>query len=265
MISSSQRQHRGPEEPGRGATPRDIVGATTAREREDRELNASAPALGARSRSFCFIERQGRTYSVFLVTYPAGLRQWRGYFVFRAVGDDGAELEVRTADLFVERTEQEIDERARGLGRPLIQALLESALHTHERSALAAAKAQKSLRDMLARRAAELAADESPDAEQHLSLDRLRSLYESYRLDQVAHLIALIAPEDFRALVMRLLEGREVDFRSRDRYQLAMLVVQEIERRLPLPPFEHWVSDYLAHREIYRQYAHALHREAVLP
>lgn len=264
MISSSQRQHRGPEEPGRGATPRDIVDAT-AREREDRELNASAPAPGVRSRSYCFLEREGRSYTVFLVTYPAGPRQWRGYFVFRAAGGDGSGLEVRTADLFMEPSEREIDERARGLGRPLIQALLESALHTHERNALAAESARKSLRDILTRRAAELAADEPAEPEQQLSLGRLRSLYESYRLDQVAHLIALIAPEDFRALVTRLLEGRKIDFRSRDRYQLAMLVVQEIERHLPLPPFEHWVGDYLAHREAYRQYAHALHREAVLP
>src|SRR5690606_31735209 len=100
VISSSQRQHRGPEEPGRGATPRDIVDAT-AREREDRELNASAPAPGVRSRSYCFLEREGRSYTVFLVTYPAGPRQWRGYFVFRAAGGDGSGLEVRTADLFM--------------------------------------------------------------------------------------------------------------------------------------------------------------------
>ena len=43
-----------------------------------------------------------------------------------------------------------------------------------------------------------------------------------------------------------------------------MLVVQEIEQRLPLPPFEVWVADYLKHRETYRLYAHALHREGVL-
>jgi hypothetical protein len=256
VVSSSRAQGRD----GAAAGPGAANGPTG--ERGAAVGQAGVPRM--RSRSFCFVEREDQRYTVFLVTYEAGPRYWRGYFSFRPASDAGGE-EFRTADLFIESSEQDIDERARGLGRPLILALLESALHVHERRKLATAGAQEALRTIIAKRAAEVAEEAPADADQHTSLDRLRSLYESYRLDQVAHLIALLPPEDFGALVNRLLEGREIDFRASDRLQLAMLVVQELERRLPLPPFEVWVADYLAHRETYRQYAHALHREGVLP
>ena len=81
--------------------------------------------------------------------------------------------------------------------------------------------------------------------------------------DQVSHLIALTDPGDFRALVDKLLHGREIDFRARDRFQLAMIVVQELEKRLPLPPFEVWVEDYLAHVRIYEAYSNELHSGAL--
>ncbi len=261
VVSSSRRQGRDVAGASPGAA---VPGASSGPTGERGAAGGQAGTPRTRSRSFCFLEREGRQYTVFLVTYEVGPQQWRGYFSFRAAGDDGGE-EVRTAELFVEPSERDIDERARGLGRPLMLALLESALHVHERSVTAAEGAQQSLREIIAKRAAEIAEEEPVDGEQYLSLDRLRSLYESYRLDQVAHLVALLAPEDFRALVTTLLEGREIDFRARDRFQLAMLVVQEIEQRLPLPPFEVWVADYLEHRETYRLYAHALHREGVLP
>jgi hypothetical protein len=96
-------------------------------------------------------------------------------------------------------------------------------------------------------------------------LARLRSLYASYRLDQVVHLIALLKPEDFDATVARILSGRRVDFESDDQLQLAMLVVERLEGLLPLPPFEVWVEDFLAHRDRYQAYAHTLHREGRLP
>ena len=65
--------------------------------------------------------------------------------------------------------------------------------------------------------------------------------------------------DDFRELVEIRLDGRRIDFQARDRFQLAMIVVQDIERRMPLPPFETWVEDYLAHAEAYRDYTEALH------
>jgi hypothetical protein len=44
-----------------------------------------------------------------------------------------------------------------------------------------------------------------------------------------------------------------------------MMVVAFIEDHLPLPPFEVWAEDYLAHHRDYALYAHTLHREGRLP
>jgi len=44
-----------------------------------------------------------------------------------------------------------------------------------------------------------------------------------------------------------------------------MMVVDHIERMLPLPDFDTWVRDYLANSEAYRLYTHTLHREGRLP
>ncbi|MFW6206984.1 MAG: hypothetical protein ACOC5J_03530, partial [Gemmatimonadota bacterium] len=61
------------------------------------------------------------------------------------------------------------------------------------------------------------------------------------------------------------LDGRAFDFGARDRLQFAMMVVEHIEERLPLPPFEVWAEDYLENREEYQLYAHTLHRKGRLP
>lgn len=217
-----------------------------------------------RCRSFCFLEREGERWTVFLVTYPEEDRGWRGYFLFRAASSGVDAPEIRTADLFLEPSEAEVDARARGLGRPLIHALLESALDAYERKKGVSEATRRWFRNLLAQHASERIPDIGTPSEE-LSLAHLRSLYDSYRLDQVAHLIALIDPEDFRVLVERLLDGRSIDFRARDRFQLAMIVVQELEKRLPLPPLEVWIQDFLAHREEYYLYSHALHRGGELP
>ncbi|GIS81334.1 MAG: hypothetical protein CM1200mP14_29000 [Gammaproteobacteria bacterium] len=39
-----------------------------------------------------------------------------------------------------------------------------------------------------------------------------------------------------------------------------MMVVDYIERLLPLPDFESWVKDFLTHPEVYRLYTHTLPR-----
>ena len=217
----------------------------------------------SRCRSFTFMERPDGRWTVFLMTYLLQDGRWRGYFSFRSAAEVPGP-EVRTADLFVEQTEQEVDARARGLGKPLLVALLDSALATHERRKAIPPVFQRWFRDLLARHAAERAPDIGP-GDVTPSLQELRSLYESYRLDQVAHLIALLDPATFQEMVEILLEGRRIDFRARDRFQLAMSVVQELEGRLPLPPFEVWAEDYLAHPLEYERYTHALHREGDLP
>jgi hypothetical protein len=42
-----------------------------------------------------------------------------------------------------------------------------------------------------------------------------------------------------------------------------MIVVQELEKRLPLPPFEVWVEDYLRRPDAYDAYARELHSGAL--
>jgi hypothetical protein len=216
-----------------------------------------------RCRSFCFLEDGTRRWTAFLVTFPREDGQWRGYFMFRSADYASEDGDIRTADLFVELTESGVDERARALGRPLLLALLHSALHTHERRK-ASQDYNRWFRELLAARAVELAPQVMRAAAQ-LTYEQLRSRYESYRTDQVCHLIALIAPADFQTLVESMLEGRTIDFQARDRFQLAMTVVQDLERRLPLPPFEVWVEDYLAHPSEYALYSHTLHRGEALP
>ena len=224
---------------------------------------ASVPAR-ERRRSFCFLEREGRRWTAFLCTYPGPEGGWRGHFAFRS-GAEAApgEEEVRTAVLFVEGTEAEVDTRARGLGRPLVRALLDSALHAHERRRGFSPDLRRCFRELLVRHTGSVPVAGAPAEER--SLAHLQSLYDSYRLEQVMHLIALVQPDDFRVLVERLLDGREIDFRARDRFQLAMGVVQELERRLPLPPFELWLEDYLRDPDVYHVYSHALHHDAALP
>jgi hypothetical protein len=217
------------------------------------------PLHRGRCRSFCFLERESERWTVFLETFLDDDARWRGRFTFRSADGRWTDADIATADLFVEDSEAEVDLRARGLGRPLVRALLDSSIHTWERKRGATAEVGRSLHGVLSKHAASLAPDVELAATE-LSVAHLRSMYESYRIDQVVHLITLTEPADFAALVERLLDGREIDFRARDRLQLAMLVVQELERFLPLPPFELWAEDFLAHRPTYEEYAYLLHR-----
>ncbi|HSH74795.1 MAG TPA: hypothetical protein VLA09_03840 [Longimicrobiales bacterium] len=192
---------------------------------------------------------------------------WRGHFCFRPSRGETEDDEVRTADIFLESSESEICQRARGLGSPLLAGLLESAIYTHSKRAEARSRLRGRFRSLLAESAAELTAEWSRETveEENRGIEQLRSLYASYRLDQVAHFICLVEPSAFEAAVDRVLEGRSIDFRSKDRMQFAMMVVDHIEQLLPLPDFETWAEDFLAHPEVYRRYAHVLHREGRLP
>src|SRR5690606_10519551 len=80
---------------------------------------------------------------------------WRGYFSFRAARGETELQEVRTADLFVEASEEEVDQRARSLGRPLVQARLDSALATEERRRGYSPDLRRWFREMLARNSRE--------------------------------------------------------------------------------------------------------------
>lgn len=248
-------------------------------------------------RSVAFLELEEATWACFLVTFETEDGAWRGYFSFRPDHGDVDEDQIRTADIFLESSEDEIRRKARGLGRPLLSNLLASALHTHEQESGGSPRLRRWFRTFLSESSRSLTArtgsagaselvhtklghtesarasgagpaGSSPTTQpgpDDVDLAELKSLYASYRLDQVAHFIALVPPSDLPPAVERILEGRSIDFRTRDRLQFAMIVVEYIEQRLPLPPFDVWAEDYLANRQAYLLYAHTLHREGRLP
>ena len=223
----------------------------------------------SRRRSLGFLDWEQETWSCFLVTFVGRDGQWHGHLAFRPQDGDGESDEVRTADIFIEASEAEIDHKARGLGRPLFRALLSSSLHTSQGAeAGQSPKTRRWFKKLLLENSKELSAsaEERPnDAEGELDTAELRSLYQSYRLDQVCHFITLVDPKSFEAAVDSILEGQRVDFGAKDRLQLGMLVIEYIEARIPMPPFEVWVEDFLANREEYVIYTHTLHRERRLP
>jgi hypothetical protein len=212
-----------------------------------------------------FLEQNGDTWACFLATFRDQGGRWHGFFSFRPKDGEMDQDEVRTADIFLESSESEIDRKARGLGRPLLAGLLSSALHTREQSEQGSPRLRRWFRNMLAENSRELIGEWPEGEEEELDLPQLRSLYASYRLDQVCHFIALVQPEDFQDAVDQILEGRAFDFGAKDLLQFSMMVVEFIESRLPLPPFEIWARDYLANRPAYALYAHTLHRAGRLP
>jgi hypothetical protein len=224
--------------------------------------------IDERRRSVGFLERGDRTWACFLVTAPSPEDGWLGYFSFRPSDSELREDEVRTTDIFVEPSEDAIHHKARSLGRPLLRGLLDSAVHTSEKHNGGRTRLRGRFRSLLIRSSVEIAGEWTGDRSALPAddeIDRLRSLYESYRIDQVSHFICLVDPDAFESAVDRILEGEKIDFRTRDRVQFARMVVDHIEGLLPLPDFETWARDFLDNSEAYRLYAHTLHREGRLP
>ena len=220
-----------------------------------------------RRRSVGFLENDGESWACFLVSYRERETRWCGYFSFRPRDGELGEDEVRTANIFLERSEAEIDHKARGLGKPLLTGLFKSALHAHEMQCGETVRLRKWFRSFLAENSQELSGSLARTDEDSGELDvaALQSLYASYRMDQVAHFIALVQPGDFDDSVDRILEGQSVNFGAKDRLQFAMMVVDFIEKKLPLPPFEVWAKDYLSNPDTYHLYTYTLHREGRLP
>jgi hypothetical protein len=216
-------------------------------------------------RSVGFLQVDGQRWACFLVTLRTGHSRWKGHFAFRPSGTAEATdaVEVRTADIFVESTETEIERKARSMGRPLLGGLLRSALHVRGDEAAQLPSLTGPIRELLVD-PDRLRPDPFAYDGGEVDEARLRSLYLSYRLDQVAHLVTLTAPEAFEAAVLRILQDARLDFSARDRTQLALLVVERLEGLLPLPPFDVWRNDYLADPAVYRVYAHRLHREGAV-
>lgn len=223
---------------------------------------------GERRRSVGFLEREEQTWACFLVTCRTESGSWHGFFSFRPSHSERSEDEVRTTNIFVEASEGEIHHKARSLGRPLLRGLLDSAVHTAAKSNGHAEHLRGQFRSLLTQNSVDIAGEWTGEEEAvpvHGEIERLRSLYESYRIDQVSHFICLVDPEDFESAVDDILEGQSIDFRTKDRVQFARMVVDHIESLIPLPDFETWARDFLANAEAYRLYAHTLHREGRLP
>lgn len=224
--------------------------------------------LNEHRRSVAFLEHGDEPWTCYLVTFPTDEGTWHGYFSFRPGHGEVEVDEVRTTDIFVEASEAEISYKARSLGRPLLAGLLESSLHTSRANGRIETRLRGRFRTLLTENAVEIAGDwtgEQAPPPTREELDRLRSLYASYRLDQVAHLICLVDPRDFEEAVDEILRDGSIDFHAKDRVQYAMMVVDHLERLLPLPDFETWAGDFLDNPEAYRLYTHTLHREGRLP
>ncbi len=224
--------------------------------------------LSERRRSVAFIQKEGESWACFLVTFVTQAGEWRGYFSFRPGHSELGEDEIRTTDIFIESSEAEIHEKARGLGKPLLAGLLDSVLNARSPDGLVGQQLRGQFRRLLQKNSQDIAGDWAADETvppNEIELDRLRSMYSSYRLDQVSHFISLITPDNFEGTVDEILAGESIDFLSKDRVQFAMMVVDHIERLLPLPDFQSWARDFLAHPEAYRLYTHTLHREGRLP
>ena len=220
----------------------------------------------SRQRSLGFLQWEDATWACFLVTFLGRDHQFHGYLSFRPRDCEGDADLFRTADIFVEVSEAEIDQKARGLGRPLLLALLSSAAHTHRANDDSPTKGRRWFRNLLSQNSRELkAATQHLNPSKKMDMGELCSLYASYRLDQVCHFIALVKPENFETAVDSILEGQRIDFGSKDRLQLAMMVVEYIESRIPMPPFELWAEDFIDNRDEYLLYSHTLHREGRLP
>lgn len=214
---------------------------------------------GQRRRSVGFVERHGGEWACFLVTFQDREHRWHGYFSFRP--PDAAEDEVRTADIFREDSESEIERKARGLGRPLLSGLLASALHARHQRGDTPECVHRWFLELLEENSRELSRglDDGVRAEER-TLSELRSLYTAYRLDQVIHLVELMGPEAFLGAAHRFLQDEGFGSQGRERIQRAMKVVEELEGLLALPPFEVWVEDYLVHAAEYHRYSSELHR-----
>lgn len=208
--------------------------------------------------SFGSLDYEGHQWACYLVTYRTSHRRWCGYLAFEpregsaGVEELNGEAAVRTADLFIESDPGEIERRARSLGRPLLAGLLASA---QEVKTTSGARLRGWVETALEHRSTDgVRRDELSTAEAPL-----RSQYATYRLDQLAHLVSLINDDDLEALVDTLLDAEPYAFRSQDRLQFAMLVVQKLEPLLPLPPYEVFAADYGAREAEYERYHHDLH------
>jgi hypothetical protein len=175
------------------------------------------------------------TWACYLVTFQEASGGWRGFFAFRPGHAR------RSATRSTPPTSSSRMPRGRSTGRPGGSAAPSWRGSSRRPSTPASARDARRLRFgtgsrtcCAATRGSRARPGTPPQAERTLA--ELRSLYDSYRIDQVVHLITLVDPPDFQEAVNRILDGRTFDFSAKDRLQFAMMVVDHLERLLPLPP-----------------------------
>jgi hypothetical protein len=219
------------------------------------------PSDRLRRRSMGFLERDEEQWACYLVTFQDGGGGWKGYFAFRPGNAASERDEIHTAHIFIEEAEAEIDRKARGLGRPLLTGLLSSALHTRERAQREAPALRNWFRDMLRKGAGDRGGDlgraprRGPDpggTPVPLRLLPARPGRPPHHPGGARPLSGGGKP-DPRRTHLRLQHPGPAPVRHDGR--------GEPGAPPPPPPFERWAEDYLAHPEVYRAYAHALHRE----
>ncbi len=221
-----------------------------------------------RTRSVGFLVHEGCRWSCYLVTYRTGARTWRGHLTFRTTRAQSVRS-VRTAPIFLEQEEDAIDRKARQLGRPLLSALLSSALQVETTAEEVAGTGPGSDQEMRSgvrswvEGALRDRASRGPAPVQDRSAGRAR--YETYRIDQLTHLVTLMDAASLEDLVMEVLDGERFEFGARDRLQFALLVVQRLEALLPLPPLQVFLEDLAAHPAEHERYRHQLYQGDPLP
>ena len=213
-----------------------------------------------RERSLGFLEWNNETWSCFLISFIGENQDWCGRIKFRPRRNSPQEDSdtIETADIFIEASESEIDIKARSLGRPLLRSLLASAVHKQQ----VAAERSTGLKTWFEMNLNKKAAPISRTAREYLRKAalpnhfQLQSLYSSYKVDQLSHFISLVEHAVFERAVDHILEGRKIDFRSDDQFQLSLIVLEYIEVHIPIPTYSAWKEDFLSNREEYIHYAH---------
>ena len=221
-----------------------------------------------RTRSVGFLELDGARWACYLITYRSSAKTWRGRLAFRTDGAGAAPTDVRsvrTAEIFVEPSESAIDRKARQMGRPLLRALLSSAIEVEavaRQDALDGQGVRGWVQEVFRARSS---VDSVEVTGKGADIANQRSLYETYRISQMAHLVALMEQEALDQLVEEVLRGQRFEFGAKDKLQFAMMVVQRLEALLPLPPLEVFLEDYAQRPLEYDLYQHDLYAGGELP
>ncbi len=196
-------------------------------------------------------------------------QHWYGRIKFRPrkkldFGDSGI---VETANIFIEISESEIDVKARGLGRPLLRSLLASAVHKQQVREERTFKLKQWFEASLNKKSTSISNTASEYLRNAAKPDQfqLQSLYSSYKIDQISRFIALVDHKTFERTVDHILEGQTIDFKSDDQLQLALIVLEYIECRLPTPTYTTWKEDFLSNRSEYVECTQTLADEPTLP